>query len=163
MTLNLLRGSRINPNLSSWAQLHGSFDYNCTPLAPPGIRVLVHEKLSIRRTWAPHAADGCQVKMPSTLSRNTIVAAAHDLAHALAHPSPASPLSPLSVQEREALSQLSDIFSKATNPVDLSLPAAPATTLSQPATPTSSPRQVHFRDPVTESLPRVPTATAAPP
>jgi hypothetical protein len=58
LTLNLLRGSRINPNLSAWAQLHGAFDYNKTSLAPPGTRVLVHEKPSVRGTWAPHAVDG---------------------------------------------------------------------------------------------------------
>jgi hypothetical protein len=28
ITLNLLRGSRINPKLSAWAQVHGNFDFN---------------------------------------------------------------------------------------------------------------------------------------
>ena len=58
MTLNLLRTSRINPRLSAWSQLHGIFDFNRTPLAPPGTRVLVHEKPSLRGTWSPHAVDG---------------------------------------------------------------------------------------------------------
>ena len=58
LTLNLLRGSRLNPRLSAWAQLHGTFDFNRTPIAPPGIRVLVHEKPPTRTTWSPHAADG---------------------------------------------------------------------------------------------------------
>jgi hypothetical protein len=58
LTLNLLRGSRINPKLSSWAQMHGTFDYNRTPLAPPGIGVLVHEKSADRTTFSPHASDG---------------------------------------------------------------------------------------------------------
>ncbi len=58
ITLNLLRGSRINPKLSAYAQLHGAFDYNRTPLAPPGTRVLVHKKPAVRGTWAPHAVDG---------------------------------------------------------------------------------------------------------
>jgi len=58
LTLNLLRGSRINPKLSAWAQLHGLYDFNHTPIAPPGMRVLVHEKPSIRQTWALHAVDG---------------------------------------------------------------------------------------------------------
>jgi hypothetical protein len=35
-TLNLMRSSRINPRLSAEAQLNGAFDYNKTPLAPPG-------------------------------------------------------------------------------------------------------------------------------
>jgi hypothetical protein len=34
ITLNLLRGSRINPKLSAWAQIHGTFDYNRTPWTP---------------------------------------------------------------------------------------------------------------------------------
>ena len=37
LTLNLLRGSRINPKMSAWAQIHGNFDFNRTPIAPPGI------------------------------------------------------------------------------------------------------------------------------
>ena len=57
LTLNLLRGSRINPKLSAWEQIHGRFDYNRTPIAPPGIRVLVHEKSSQRKTWDPHAQE----------------------------------------------------------------------------------------------------------
>jgi hypothetical protein len=35
ITLNLLRKSRINPRISAYAQLSGSFDFNRTPLAPP--------------------------------------------------------------------------------------------------------------------------------
>jgi hypothetical protein len=58
LTLNLLRQSRINPRLSSDAQLNGIFDFNATPLAPPGTRVIVHDKSTVRRTWAPHGTDG---------------------------------------------------------------------------------------------------------
>ena len=59
LTLNLLRGSIIQPKLSAQAQLHSAFDCNRTPLAPPGTRrVLVHEKPSARGTWYPHAVDG---------------------------------------------------------------------------------------------------------
>ena len=58
LTLNLMRGSRLNPKLSAWAQLHGTFDFNKTPIAPPGIRVLVHEQSDTRTTWSPHASDG---------------------------------------------------------------------------------------------------------
>ena len=35
ITLKLLRPSRINPQLSAYAQMYGAFDYNRTPLAPP--------------------------------------------------------------------------------------------------------------------------------
>ena len=58
LTLNLLRPSRLNPKLSAYAQLEGAFDFNRTPLAPPGTRVIVHEKPNQRRTWAPHGIDG---------------------------------------------------------------------------------------------------------
>jgi hypothetical protein len=55
LTLNLLRGSRINPKLSAWEQIHGRYDFNRTPIAPPGIKVLAHMKAEQRLTWSPHA------------------------------------------------------------------------------------------------------------
>ena len=58
ITLNLLRGSRINPKLSAYAQIFGQYDYNQAPMAPPGTRVIAHEKPTQRRTWDPHGADG---------------------------------------------------------------------------------------------------------
>ena len=38
LSLNLLRASRINPGLSAYAQIFGNFDFNHTPIAPPGLR-----------------------------------------------------------------------------------------------------------------------------
>eukprot|EP00978_Attheya_sp_CCMP212_P006539 scaffold15131_cov65-Attheya_sp.AAC.1 len=61
ITLNLMRGSRLNPKLSAHAQVHGQFDFNRTPLAPPGTKVLVHEKPAVRGTWSPHGVDGWYV------------------------------------------------------------------------------------------------------
>ncbi len=61
LTLNLMRRSRINPNLSAWAQVYGNYDFNCTPISPPGIRVLVHKKPDNRTTWVPHAIKGWYV------------------------------------------------------------------------------------------------------
>ena len=58
ITLNLLRTSRINPNLSAYAQIHGQFDYNRTPIAPPGTRVIVHENAAQRGTYGPRGTDG---------------------------------------------------------------------------------------------------------
>jgi hypothetical protein len=57
-TLNLLRPARLNRRLSAEAYLHGNFDYNRTPLAPPGTKVLIHETPAHRRTWDPHGVDG---------------------------------------------------------------------------------------------------------
>ena len=61
ITLNLLRGSRINPNLSAYAQVFGNFDYNATPLAPPGIHTIVYQQPSDRGTWDPHGKDAWYV------------------------------------------------------------------------------------------------------
>jgi len=58
LTLNMLRGSRLDPTISAWEELHGPFDFNRTPIAPPGVRVLIHEKPAVRGTWAPHAVEG---------------------------------------------------------------------------------------------------------
>ena len=58
ITLNLLRASRLNPKLSAYAQLFGQFDFNRTPLAPPGTRILSHDKPAKRASWATHGEEG---------------------------------------------------------------------------------------------------------
>ena len=57
LTLNLIRSSRTNPSLSSHAAINGNFDFNATPLAPPGTKVLVHEAASNRPSFSTHAVD----------------------------------------------------------------------------------------------------------
>ena len=57
LTLNLLRASRLNPKLSAQAFLFGKFDYNKTPIAHPGTKVLAHNKPSNRPSWAPHGEE----------------------------------------------------------------------------------------------------------
>jgi hypothetical protein len=47
LTLNLLRNSRVNPKLSAYAYLFGNFNFNKTPLAPPGTKVIVHKNQTI--------------------------------------------------------------------------------------------------------------------
>ena len=37
--------------------MNGVFDYNTTPMAPPGIRTLVYETPAQRKTWAQHGVD----------------------------------------------------------------------------------------------------------
>ena len=61
ISLNLLRGSRINPKLSAHEQLHGRFDFNATPLAPPGVKVLAHARAGERATWATNAFEAWYV------------------------------------------------------------------------------------------------------
>jgi hypothetical protein len=58
ITLNLLRGSRLNPKLSAHAQLHGPFDFNAHPMAPPGTHVVAHTKPNNRASWSPPGEDG---------------------------------------------------------------------------------------------------------
>ena len=58
LTLNLLRQSRMNPKLSGYVQLHGEFNYDATPLSPPGTQVIIHENPTVRGTWASHGVKG---------------------------------------------------------------------------------------------------------
>jgi hypothetical protein len=43
ITLNLLRTSRLHPQLSTAAHFHGLVDYNKTAFAPPGCKIIAHE------------------------------------------------------------------------------------------------------------------------
>jgi len=61
LTLNLLRASRINPKLSAYAQVFGTYNYNSHPIGPPGTLVMIHEKPNQRKSWAPHAIEGWYV------------------------------------------------------------------------------------------------------
>jgi hypothetical protein len=65
LTLNLLRSSLCQPNLSAYDCLNGIFDFNRSPLAPPGTRVVVHITPNQRQNMAPHGIDGWYVG-PST-------------------------------------------------------------------------------------------------
>jgi hypothetical protein len=58
ITLNLLRTSRLHPQLSAAAHFHGLVNYNKTAFAPPGCNIIAHEKPGKRRTWAPHGQHG---------------------------------------------------------------------------------------------------------
>jgi len=72
LTLNHLIHSRIKPNLSAFAYIYGIFDFNTTPLAPPGTRVVIHEKPSQRNSLIP------RVKVPlKRMNKTTEHPAAH--------------------------------------------------------------------------------------
>ena len=57
LSRNLLRGSRIDLRISVWAQLHRTNDFSAHPIAPLGMRIVLHEKPQQRATWAPHIWD----------------------------------------------------------------------------------------------------------
>ena len=58
LTLNLLRQSRLNPQLSAHAHVYGPFNYARTPIAPPGMKILVHERSTDRGSYDVHAITG---------------------------------------------------------------------------------------------------------
>jgi hypothetical protein len=58
ITLNLLRTSCLHPQLSAAAHYHVLVDYNKKALAPPGCKIITHEKPGKRRTWTPHGQHG---------------------------------------------------------------------------------------------------------
>jgi hypothetical protein len=57
-TLDLLRASRLHPQLSAAAHYHGLIDYNKTAFGPPYCNIIAHEKPAQRRTWAEHGQPG---------------------------------------------------------------------------------------------------------
>ena len=57
LSLKLLRKRNFNPKLSSYAALHGIFDNNKKTIYPIGTRVLLREKTTNCRTWAPNGTD----------------------------------------------------------------------------------------------------------
>jgi hypothetical protein len=61
LTINLLRQATANPKISAWEYFNGPFDFNKTPLAPMGCRVLIHAKPSTRRSWDYRAKQGFYV------------------------------------------------------------------------------------------------------
>jgi hypothetical protein len=58
ITLNLLRTSRLHPQLSAAAHFHGLVYYNKTYFAPPGCKIIAHEKPGKRCSWAHHRQHG---------------------------------------------------------------------------------------------------------
>lgn len=54
LTLNLLQSSRVNPQLSVHAYLHGFCDFAHCPMSPPGTKVVIHEKSSTLASWGYH-------------------------------------------------------------------------------------------------------------
>ena len=61
MTLNFLRNARVNPKLSAWEYIFGRYDYKATPIAPPGSKLILHNKPSQLGSWDPHGTIGYYV------------------------------------------------------------------------------------------------------
>jgi hypothetical protein len=50
-TLNLLRASRINPNISAYEALNGPYNWDHYPLSPPGCKAVIYEAPAVRGSW----------------------------------------------------------------------------------------------------------------
>jgi len=59
--INLLRPANGNPNVPAHQYLHGTFDYNDTPLHPLGCAVQAFNSLKTRKSWEEHSKDGLYV------------------------------------------------------------------------------------------------------
>ena len=57
ISLNFLTQSRTIPHLSAYTYISGEFDYNRTPLAPPGKRLVIHNRPNERASWEPHGEE----------------------------------------------------------------------------------------------------------
>ena len=54
MTLNMLRPCRTNLRMLAYTALKREFNYERTPLALPGMKVIIHKKPGNRISWAFH-------------------------------------------------------------------------------------------------------------
>jgi hypothetical protein len=60
-TLNMLRTSRVNKHLSAYAVLEGPFNFDKTPIAPPGTKAIIYNDPKTRTSWEPHGDDAFYV------------------------------------------------------------------------------------------------------
>ena len=59
ITINTLRSSKINKNISAYEEIHGqAYNFRSNPIYPAGTLVLVHNKPHLRESFAPHASPG---------------------------------------------------------------------------------------------------------
>jgi hypothetical protein len=61
LTLNLLRGSRLNPRISAWNALQDVYDFHAHPLGPPGCKVVILDPPNHRASWDAHGKEGWYV------------------------------------------------------------------------------------------------------
>ena len=71
LQVNLIRPSRINPNRSAWEELHGTFDFNATPLAPLGTKGVIYIQREARdTTFSDHGKEGWYIGFVKDKYRN---------------------------------------------------------------------------------------------
>jgi hypothetical protein len=60
-TLNMLRPSWIDPNMSAYEAVHCPYDWNRFPLALPGCKAVIYKAPKLWGSWASHGTDACYV------------------------------------------------------------------------------------------------------
>ena len=53
MTLNMLRASNMNKQMSAHETIFGKYDFNKTPIAPPGTKSIIYVTSNLRKTFDP--------------------------------------------------------------------------------------------------------------
>ncbi len=60
-TLNMLHLSQIDPSMSAYEAVHGPYDWNHFPLAPPGCKAVIYKAPESQGSWASHGTDAWYV------------------------------------------------------------------------------------------------------
>ena len=61
ITLNMLRPSRLNPDISAYMQVHGNHNFDKQPLAPVGYKIIIHNRTNECPSWSDHGSRGFYV------------------------------------------------------------------------------------------------------
>ncbi len=56
-TLNRMHPLRVNPNISAYKAIHGPYDWNCFPLAPPDCKAVVYKSPETQGLWGSRGID----------------------------------------------------------------------------------------------------------
>ncbi len=60
-TLNMLCLSQIDPSKLAYKAIHGHYDWNRYPLAPPGCKAVIYKSPKSRGSWGSHSTDAWYV------------------------------------------------------------------------------------------------------
>ncbi len=56
-TLNLIRASRLNPNILAYEALNGPYNWDGYPLTPPGCKAIIYEAPAVWGSWTSRGTD----------------------------------------------------------------------------------------------------------
>ena len=63
ITVNLLRTLKLDPTKSAWEFINGPFNYNATPMVPPGSCIIAHAKGATCRSWDFRGIEGFYISL----------------------------------------------------------------------------------------------------